>query len=243
MVSRLSHAFGRSVACKWRATMFSFSSKVYFLWLYGGGGCKHPQPHSHTHQHNTCVTYTVFIWSFSTFSELYVVCIAYSMRCTKPSILFAIENVRLLSRSPLLRVWAIASFERIISCKIRRCHFVFVFMHTAYNHTPTPTPTHSHIRARTPFSLRDEKGFSLHFSVVLTLTNFWSTLKPSRTERKTKAYKNVHSLFLSPSLSHSVYLFISFTVLNSENSLLSDILVSTWFEKDQRSKWKSEKRI
>lgn len=149
---RLSHALRRSVACKWRATMFSFYPKCISC------GCTVVAvANIHTHQHNTCVTYTVFIWSFSTFSELYVVCIAYSMRCTKPSILFAIENVHSLSRSLLLRVWAFASFERIISCKIRRCHFVFVFMHTAYNHTPTPT--HSHIRARTPFSLRDKKDF------------------------------------------------------------------------------------
>lgn len=188
-------------------------SKVYFLWLCSGGGCKHP----YTHQYNTCVTYTVFIWSFSTFSELYVVCIAYSMRCTKPSILFATE---ILSLS-LLRVCA--SFERIISCKIRRCHFVSVFMHTAYTRTHTKnTNTNARVRHFLFGTKRIFASSLYRFDFDEFLINFENRHVQNGKLKRTKMF--IFSLS------------ISFTVLNSEifSCLTFSILRDS--KKDQRSK-------
>lgn len=187
-------------------------SKVYFLWLYGGGGCKHTSTHTHAHQHNTCVTYTVFIWSFSTFSELYVVCIAYSMRCTKPSILFAIENALSLSLPLSLYSTCVHGF--------RANHFVqnstmpfclCIYAHsTHYNHF---IYQHIHIvtyaRVR-HFLFGTKRIFSRSISLSFWLWRIFDQLRNRHVHngklKRTKMF--IHSFSLS--LSASLCLFLSF---------------------------------
>lgn len=214
------HIHSRSMACKWRATMLSFYPKCISC------GCAVVAvANIHTHTNTTHASRTPYLFGvFPHFPNcmLSALHIQWGARnqasCLPPKFSLSLS---------LLRVCA--SFERIISCKIRRCHFVSVFMHTAYTRTHTKN-TNTNARVR-HFLFGTKRIFApslYRFDFDEFLINFENRHVQNGKLKRTKMF--IFSLS------------ISFTVLNSEifSCLTFSILRDS--KKDQRSKWKSEEK-